>query len=502
MKNSYTVKNFLPLIIIFSIITTVTLLKQTLSPSFSVHTLMLDFMGIFFVTFSLFKIINLKNFAQAYAEYDLIAKRSRSYALAYPFIELSLGVSYLLRWQLALAHWVTLVVMLISAAGVAYALAQSKNIECACLGMVFRVPMTYVTLGEDLLMVLMAAIMIVITSIFSQIEQIYPQFPWKTFRQAVLLKHIDPKISHAKIELLKGGFSSDGLFKVHLTSGGYVLRFMGEKPLEQRKIISQSFRWADINGFGPKVPLIDEQNFSFILTAFVMGRTLTLKDTKDKKILRILGNILSKVHNTPPPPKNYQEFSQFTFGQAWYKKVMADQNKIYGPSILKEAYTHWQKINNEIYQAPFKKAMLHNDLNLRNIVLNNDHITLLDWELAGVEDPRKEIAHVCAWYGLDDELTITFLSAYYGRRPTEEELLILKKLKTLILLEFAWVGLSSLKADFNQMMWDKDYEQASPKTIEALSIIQMESETKPSDKTTREIFLGLVKQFMLNAQNS
>ncbi len=51
---------------------------------------------------------------------------------------------------------ITYVLMLVSGIGVAIALAKGENLMCACLGMVFKLPMTYVTLFEDLLMAGMA----------------------------------------------------------------------------------------------------------------------------------------------------------------------------------------------------------------------------------------------------------------------------------------------------------------------------------------------------------
>lgn len=327
------------------------------------------------------------------------------------------------------------------------------------------------------------------------INQYYPLFPWKSFHEAAKADGFIKELDDAKI--LKGGFSSDALFKIHLGSRNYVLRFIGkEHPANQRKIMSQSFEWAGANGFGSKVHLIDRKLFSFIVYDFIEGRTLTLEDTKNKKILQLIGKTLSKVHRAPIPKENHQNFSQFTVGQAWYKSVMTEKGKSFGPSVLKEAYKHWIKINDDINNQPVIKTMLHNDPNLRNILLHNDEITLIDWELAGIEDPRKEIAHVCAWYGLDDELTKIFLTAYYNREPTNKELLLLKKIKTLITLEFAWIGLSTLKTNFNQKTWDAYYKKAPPKTIEDLSIIQINSKNKPSDEITMELFLGLIKQFM------
>lgn len=115
----------------------------------------------FFLVFSFFKLLNLSGFVQAYRGYDVIAAKSAAYAWAYPFIELALGVAYLTRWQPQVTHWATLAVMLISAAGVLNALRKRQLIECACLGTVFKLPMSKVTLIEDLSMAMMAAVMLV-----------------------------------------------------------------------------------------------------------------------------------------------------------------------------------------------------------------------------------------------------------------------------------------------------------------------------------------------------
>jgi len=119
------------------------------------------FMGIFFLVFGTFKLIKLKDFAQAYSEYDLIAKKFKVYGFIYPFLEILLGIAYLMNWNPTITNSVTLVLMLVSAAGVFNELRKGRTIVCACLGTVFKVPMTYVTLAEDLLMALMALMMLV-----------------------------------------------------------------------------------------------------------------------------------------------------------------------------------------------------------------------------------------------------------------------------------------------------------------------------------------------------
>ena len=51
---------------------------------------MLQFMGVAFLILATLKLIDIKGFASMFQQYDLLAKRSRHYALVYPFIELTL----------------------------------------------------------------------------------------------------------------------------------------------------------------------------------------------------------------------------------------------------------------------------------------------------------------------------------------------------------------------------------------------------------------------------
>jgi len=150
-------RDFLPLAVIMTVIILYTVAKQ-LFWGWNLHAAMSDFMAAFFLIFGSFKIFRLHDFAIAYATYDIIAQRSMLYAYAYPFIELALGSAYLMRWFPQLINTITLVLMLVSSIGVMKALAQKRTIPCACLGTVFKIPMTYVTLIEDLVMAGMALI--------------------------------------------------------------------------------------------------------------------------------------------------------------------------------------------------------------------------------------------------------------------------------------------------------------------------------------------------------
>lgn len=47
------------------------------------------FMGVFFLVFGLFKLLDLRGFAMSYIGYDIIAKKVPSYAYVYPFLEIA-----------------------------------------------------------------------------------------------------------------------------------------------------------------------------------------------------------------------------------------------------------------------------------------------------------------------------------------------------------------------------------------------------------------------------
>ncbi len=154
--------SYYPLALVVGYILGVVVLVEVTAGTFVWHRAMTNFMAGFFLVFSFFKLLDLPAFAGAYQTYDLVAARSRVYALAYPFIELLLGVAYLTHFQPLLTNAVTLVVMLVGTAGVLQTLLAKRRIRCACLGTGFNLPMSSVTLAEDGLMAAMAAVMLVV----------------------------------------------------------------------------------------------------------------------------------------------------------------------------------------------------------------------------------------------------------------------------------------------------------------------------------------------------
>lgn len=120
------------------------------------------FMAGFFLSFSFFKLINLKGFVESYSMYDVVAKNFRPWGYIYAFLELALGIAFAVNFNPFVTNWITLVVMSVSIIGVLQSVLNKKKIQCACLGAVFNLPMSTLTIIEDLLMIAMSAAMLII----------------------------------------------------------------------------------------------------------------------------------------------------------------------------------------------------------------------------------------------------------------------------------------------------------------------------------------------------
>ncbi len=148
---------YYPLLLLVAFLVGVVALAELRTGSFLWGRAMGNFMGGFFLAFSFFKLLDLQGFADNYRSYDAVAKRLPAYGYVYPFIELLLGIAYVTAFQPFATNLVTLAVMSVSSIGVIQSLLNKRKIRCACLGTVFNLPMSTVTLVEDGLMVAMAA---------------------------------------------------------------------------------------------------------------------------------------------------------------------------------------------------------------------------------------------------------------------------------------------------------------------------------------------------------
>jgi copper chaperone CopZ/uncharacterized membrane protein YphA (DoxX/SURF4 family) len=159
-ENKSWVATYKPILLIFGYISVISWIAANTSNGFNTMLAMRVFMAGFFLVFSFFKMLDLNAFADSYSMYDIVARKFKAWGYLYAFIELGLGLAFALNLAPVLTNWVTLIVMSVSIIGVLQSVLNKRKIQCACLGAVFNLPMSTVTIIEDALMIAMSAAMI------------------------------------------------------------------------------------------------------------------------------------------------------------------------------------------------------------------------------------------------------------------------------------------------------------------------------------------------------
>ncbi len=151
-----------PLILIFLFLSGTASFTFVSGQSFTWFAWMRYFMAGFFLVFSFFKFLDLKGFARSFAMYDILAAKWKPYGYIYPFLELGLGILYLTALHLPITLMLTVIIMGFSSMGVIRNMLSAGQVQCACLGTVFKLPLGKVTLIEDVLMLVMAGMMLLL----------------------------------------------------------------------------------------------------------------------------------------------------------------------------------------------------------------------------------------------------------------------------------------------------------------------------------------------------
>ncbi len=119
-----------------------------------------------FIAFSMcvlgiLKLQDLLSFATGFVQYDLIARRYVPYSYVYPFVEAGAGVLMIagvLTWIAAPAALIVSTIGAISVIKAVY--IDKRDLHCACVGGGSSVPLGFISLTENLMMVVMAVWMI------------------------------------------------------------------------------------------------------------------------------------------------------------------------------------------------------------------------------------------------------------------------------------------------------------------------------------------------------
>ena len=150
--------SYRPIIALFSMAFLMALAISSISTgsALSGHTIGL-FVAISMCLLALQKLQDVESFSSMFLGYDLLARRWVPYSYLYPFLEGGAGILMLAGALVWLAAPVALVIGTIGAASVFKAVyIDKRELKCACVGGSNNVPLGFVSLVENVGMILMA----------------------------------------------------------------------------------------------------------------------------------------------------------------------------------------------------------------------------------------------------------------------------------------------------------------------------------------------------------
>lgn len=109
---------------------------------------MSHWMGFVLIGFGVIKLSDVVGFAKGFAMYDPLAKQSITYAQTYPFLEIALGIMFILQLLVLPVTLVTLFIYSASLYGAIQSIKRKETLHCVCLGTYFKLPLSTVTILE------------------------------------------------------------------------------------------------------------------------------------------------------------------------------------------------------------------------------------------------------------------------------------------------------------------------------------------------------------------
>lgn len=150
--------SYWPLALLYAMAFVVTFYSVTLHPA---PDFMSHFMGFVLVFFGLIKLYDVRGFAEGFAKYDPIARRFALYGKMYPYVEVILGVLFILQLLVLSTTLLTLSIYGVSLYGAVKSFLNKEELHCVCLGTYFKLPLSSVTILESIFMVGMSVWMLV-----------------------------------------------------------------------------------------------------------------------------------------------------------------------------------------------------------------------------------------------------------------------------------------------------------------------------------------------------
>lgn len=238
-----------------------------------------------------------------------------------------------------------------------------------------------------------------------------------------VLRELRPKmdLSSVTVRPFDGGLMCK-VYHVKNASEELVLRFLPKgRPVERNQLEAMVTEWAGKKEVGAPF-LASRGDGSAMLLGFVPGGTLDRDVSYD---LPYVAKCFRKLHALPIPEHLellYSDATQSTtFERLERQYCQAYTNNTPLPEVLTDALRMAKGIREKLEKEHPKRVICHIDGHRANMVRDPDDIRLIDWTLAGPDDPFMDLATSAKSFDLTLEQEKKFLAMYLEHDPSDAE---------------------------------------------------------------------------------
>jgi thiamine kinase-like enzyme len=260
-----------------------------------------------------------------------------------------------------------------------------------------------------------------------------------------VLAALEPELGRpdAPPEPLEGGITNRN-YRVRFGGRDCVLRLPG-KGTEllgiDRAAECAAARAAASIGVGPAV-VAYEAALGVLVTAYVDARPATPDELRAR--LPEVAALLRRIHHGPALPVPCSPLAR---AEAYREEAERRGGAI--PAIYDGAAAAARRI---VAALPHEPAPCHSDLLTANFLDDGERLWIVDYEYAGMGDPRFDLANFASHHDLDPGGERALLTTYHGRAPTEAELAAVRLLR---MLAAFWEGMwGVLQAAISELDFD------------------------------------------------
>lgn len=215
-----------------------------------------------------------------------------------------------------------------------------------------------------------------------------------------------------RIEPLSGGITNENFL---VTAGGR--RFAARVGTDEPAL--GIWRWNEANctllaaelGVAPEVVWCED---GVLVSTFVEGTVLAPENAAEPARLRRVARTLRAIHGAGPRVRGHMLwFSVFQVVRTYVDD--ARRRDLALPCEPEALLAEVRELEREL-EAP-RPAFCHGDMMPGNVLDDGERAWIIDWEYAGIGDPRFDLAGFCSNCGLDEEAERILLETYHGVEP-------------------------------------------------------------------------------------